>query len=492
MTLFQVLKEFPAPGWILFIALLLCLIVELFHKREDIKKIIDILKKFFIWLLTTVRRIKRQLYDRCLSSEEYLDWQKQVLKIIYGPIIEEYNSNDSFIKCEKVNFPVGKDDVSKAKDMKWLDYDAVCFKSEKQYEYPFSELMKKEEVNYGNFVDEKGKPTKYKYEKKGGRQKYYRLLKRTIPFPNNIGYMLSTLNLDKSSNEELFHLKLYTDRYIENVCTSHYLGYELYKLFKKKYAKRIKKAKQKQIEYVVKESSSELLSLLPYRNEVHTKLGNDPKRIFTDGSGRVSLMSVSMMVACKNINGKYDMLRIRRSSNVDAKVGFLQFIPSGGFSSLTEDNDFDAQYANASVVKGVFRELLEECFGEEDYSGRKELSTEEIYNHPIIKKLVKLFDKKDNDTKMYFLGTAMGLSSLRQDLCFLLVIDDLEIASQIRPNEECNTVINCIDVDRIMSLDYWMKYGEEETDLRLLNGTSAALLQLTVELDAFGKISSSK
>ena len=58
------------------------------------------------------------------------------------------------------------------------------------------------------------------------------------------------------------------------------------------------------------------------------------KEILTSGKGRKSLLSVSMMVLCKNKNNSYDALCIRRSENVDAKVGFLQFVLSGGFSAL--------------------------------------------------------------------------------------------------------------------------------------------------------------
>ena len=78
-------------------------------------------------------------------------------------------------------------------------------------------------------------------------------------------------------------------------------------------------------------------------------------------------MGVQAMVFCKNnFTNRYDVLRIRRSDKVDAKSDFLQFVPSGGFSALNNSLDYDTQIDEFSVAKAILRELLEECFGEED------------------------------------------------------------------------------------------------------------------------------
>lgn len=87
------------------------------------------------------------------------------------------------------------------------------------------------------------------------------------------------------------------------------------------------------------------------------------KNILLSSMYRSSLLCVQMLVLIKNIRGSYDILRIRRSQNVSAKAGYLQFIPSGGFEAMNDGTDYDSQWSNYSLSKVLFRELLEECCG---------------------------------------------------------------------------------------------------------------------------------
>lgn len=193
------------------------------------------------------------------------------------------------------------------------------------------------------------------------------------------------------------------------------------------------------------------------------------------------------MVFCKNKTGGYDVLRIRRSENVDAKAGFLQFIPSGGFSALDSGIGHDTQVANFSLSKAILRELLEECFGEEDFSGRKNQSAESIYSDPVIKSLNLL----ENGGKAFsFIGTALNLANLRHELCFVLEISDFDVIDKIRSNEECDNVIQFISADRLKNEKFWIYNfgGEERCDHKKLNPTSAALWNLVEELQ--GKLQS--
>ena len=89
---------------------------------------------------------------------------------------------------------------------------------------------------------------------------------------------------------------------------------------------------------------------------------------------------------------------------------------------------------------------------------------------------------------MYFLGTAMEPASLRHDLCFLLIIDDPAISALIKPNDECNSVINCMSAKRLLDLNFRLNYTDNEKDLQLLNNTSAALWQLAKGAEVFQRI----
>ena len=205
------------------------------------------------------------------------------------------------------------------------------------------------------------------------------------------------------------------------------------------------------------------------------------KEILTSGKGRKSLLSVSMMVLCKNKNNSYDALRIRRSENIDAKVGFLQFVPSGGFSALDAGLDFDSQFANASITKGLLREFLEECFGEADYSGVINHSPEDVYSNEIIKKI--------GLNNIHFLGTALSLVSLRHELCFLMKIDNEEVISKMKANDESDNTLHYIDIEKLTDKKFWKRYSLNDVrDLLMLNATSAALYSLAKENNFYKNI----
>lgn len=70
-----------------------------------------------------------------------------------------------------------------------------------------------------------------------------------------------------------------------------------------------------------------------------------------------------MLVMVKNHTNSYDVLRIRRSSYIAAKDGYMQLVLSGGFESINDCTGFYFQRSNYSISKVVFRKLLEECFG---------------------------------------------------------------------------------------------------------------------------------
>ena len=451
------------PLTILVIIAIIIFIVETKKNTDTIKSICVSIYKFFKnKVFRLISNAKRKKYNKCVSTIEFLEWQKLVLKKLYKDVIEDYNSNEELnhsndlVKCEFSNLFNN-------------EYEAIYFRSNNELKAPFKELFNKEEVIYNDF--DKKKLKEIKNNTKSYQRKYYRLVKTKIHYPYNIGYMLKDLNFHDNNS---FHFKAETGVYLENVYTSNILEYELYKIYKNK------KLRKNILEF----NSNKMLELMPQRNSIHKNFMENNKLktdILTSGKGRKSLLSVSMMVLCKNRNGSYDTLRIRRSENVDAKVGFLQFVPSGGFSALDAGLDFDSQFSNASLTKGLLREFLEECFGEEDYSGVVNHSPEDIYSNEIIRKI--------DFNNIYFLGTALSLVSLRHELCFLMVIDDEEIISKMKSNDESDNTLHFIDIKKLEKEEFWNRYSKNNNkDVLMLNATSASLLNLAFGSKIYKKL----
>lgn len=442
------------PLTILVILAILIFIIEFKKNWDSIKSICISIYKFFKNIVfRAISNHKRRKYNKCVSTIEFLEWQKKLLDKIYNPIIEKYNSTEdkeNGVKCEYADVHGNK-------------YEALFFRTNKDITPPFKELFDKEKVIYNNF--DKKRLKEIKKDAKSYQKKYYKLVKPKIHYPYNIGYMLKDFDFhhqNVSDNNESFYFEAETGVYLENVYESNILEYELYKLYKKKKDK------------ILGESVEEILKHLPQRKAIHDCFkDNNETSILTSGKGRKSLLSVSMMVLCKNKNNSYDALRIRRSENVDAKVGFLQFVPSGGFSALDAGLDFDSQFANASITKGLLREFLEECFGEADYSGVINHSPEDVYSNEIIKKI--------GLNNIHFLGTALSLVSLRHELCFLMIIEDEEIISKMKANDESDNTLHYIDIKKLAKKDFWLRYSNDNRDLLMLNATSAALYSLAMK-----------
>jgi hypothetical protein len=186
---------------------------------------------------------------------------------------------------------------------------------------------------------------------------------------------------------------------------------------------------------------------------------------------------------------------------VAAKPGFLQFIPSGGFESMNDCNDFDAQWDNYSISKVLFRELLEECFGQDEddaLTSGNNISPERIYHNTCIKKLIQMLNDDNQTARMSLLGTTMSLVSLRHELSFILCVDDPDFAAKLIGNYESKTAIHLVDIHNLETFIYWHREDEATEgkkckakkntnldDLQNLNCTSAGLFELARECDIY-------
>lgn len=310
------------------------------------------------------------------------------MKKIYEPLINEKNALliEQFkgykdvpqIAFAQVSFCEG--------DTK--EYEAITI-STKPVDFPFKDICPKD----SDHLERKEKISKEKYpgiqkKYKGFIKRYYRLINQTIKYPKRLGYMLDEIifytnnDQEKKNNQVEWYLDSYVGNYENNLKTSHVLEYELYKLYIKdrKYHLNIKE-----------KCGKEILKELPIRNYIHTNFENECD-VLTSGKNRSSLLGVQVFVLIKNHSKEYDVLRIRRSENVVIKPGFLQFIPSGGFEAMNDCVDYDAQWDNYSITKAVFRELLEECFGQDEDDKRAcgyNISPDRIYYNDEISKLIK-------------------------------------------------------------------------------------------------------
>lgn len=171
------------------------------------------------------------------------------------------------------------------------------------------------------------------------------------------------------------------------------------------------------------------------------------------------------------------LYEIRRIQNVAAKAGYLQFVPSGGFESINDCTDFDSQWSNYSITKVIFRELLEECFGidedDEKISGNN-VTPDKIYHNQHIKALLEMIDKKE--AQLELVGITESLVSLRQELCFVLKVDDVDFAAYLTSNYESKTAIHLVDIKNLEKPEFWKDNGRD--DLKMLNCTSAGLFEL--------------
>ena len=92
-----------------------------------------------------------------------------------------------------------------------------------------------------------------------------------------------------------------------------------------------------------------LMKELPIRKTIHSLFKEKEEEVLRSGEHRNSLLGVQIMVLLKNRSNSYDVVTIRRSMDVVAKPGFIQYIPSGGFEAANDKNDIDTQRSNYSI-----------------------------------------------------------------------------------------------------------------------------------------------
>ncbi len=341
-----------------------------FEKFDPLKKVLEYANKIKDKRLAH----KRENYINALCTDHYLEWQTTLLEKIYDnnclPVI-----------------------------LNWK-YPIAIFECKQNCVYPFNNILDYENLNLSRIeflLDNKN------------QKEYKKMLGSTIKRGEIIGYMLDRLNLDDEEN--IISISARIGTYEQNIYTSHILEFELYKLY------------FKQNVDITKLNKLEILNLLPCRKKIHND--NSQLEIISTGANRNSLLGVQMFVMYKNhLTDQYDVLIFQRSNKVAAKANFFQFIPSGGFEVFHKHSDINTINKNFSLTLALFRELLEEAFGMDEYIENKENGDEyNILKEAVIHELIALI--KEKKAFFEFLGSVNDLVCLRHLLSFVIRIDDV-------------------------------------------------------------------
>lgn len=85
-----------------------------------------------------------------------------------------------------------------------------------------------------------------------------------------------------------------------------------------------------------------------------------------------------------------------------------------------------------------------------------------------------MIDKKE--AQLELIGITESLVSLRQELCFVLKVDDVDFAAYLTSNYESKRAIHLVDIRNLERPEFWQ--DNDRDDLRMLNCTSAGLFEL--------------
>lgn len=326
-------------------------------------------------------------YNRILSSDKFLAWQNELLKKYYGI---EYFTNI------------------------FGEYYPVYIYTGTNYSYPFEPLCNETELEFKNNKDYKNikyyKQYKNILQPKSLSIEEYHKIKR----PNSPVFMLDKLLFNDESY--LYHFTAWVGTYVENVYTSHILEYENYKLYCK-YGK-------KNIELF--NIFNKIKPKMSIRNKIHEN--KSVCEVLRSGCKRASMLGVQLIVMIKDYQDhQYKIVLIKRSDDVAERPGFFQFVPSGGFEiySSNENCSKNDLKSNFSVVYAIFREYVEELFNEKDFEKWTSGETlQKIKNHERVIEVLNMIDK--DEAHLEFLGSVVGLISLKNELSFVLRIDNEE------------------------------------------------------------------
>lgn len=378
-------------------------IVLLFFLQELASYILNIFfgkaEKRFPSMLSVLQNKRTQDFYRVIKSEEYKKFEFEYLKLYYG--------EENFTHTHNGIIPVFTVKYDYTNDEK---VDSITY---------YDKLADKNGVDFSFSIDRHTGYKKNRYFKK-----YNSIVGKNIKAPDRPGFMLDKIVCN--NNGEMISFRGYIGTYAENVYSNHVLEYEMYKLF----------CWNKKREMI----SDKLFKKSLIRNVMHASLkrksfSNVKSELMREslrrGEGRKSLLSVQMLVLMK-YQDDYCISIIQRSENVAVAPGIFQLVPSGGFEILNDSMNGYSKYeieANYSPGLAIFREYIEEIFGESEFEGTGKGSVNEaLLKDKHICKIEEML--KSGQAQFEFLGSVMDLAGLRHELSFVLVIKDDEYSQQ--------------------------------------------------------------
>lgn len=257
-------------------------------------------------------------------------------------------------------------------------------------------------------------------------REYYDAVGTNIHFPDRPGYMLDSIELDQEGKVD--YITAHVGTYAENVYSSHAIEYELYLAY----------LKYRDADINDEQVWAELYNGLTMRNHIHGEVGHPGevgflekmKRSLLHGQNRHALIGLEMLVLVRNpITHKYRVLLGERSNKVAMVQNVYEFPPAGGFEVLCDSDDGiyteDEIVSDYSPGGAIFREYLEELFSLPEFDGTGTGSIlDRILPNPHIREIQNLFQL--DKARFQFLGISVDLLLMRQNLDFVLVIDDEE------------------------------------------------------------------
>ena len=329
-----------------------------------------------------------QAYNRGITDPAFLEWELKTLKGIYHDI--------PFVNVFGQEFP------------------AYVVPGSEKVVYPFDLLTK------GGVLHPIGEMLPY--QESPWYNDFNKIVGPHIHFPNLYGFTSSGYVFDENGRIESICATPRT--YKETAYTSNILHYELWRVYQEIGPQRIA-----------------TLEDLPMRKAIHGNKSN--KEVIFSGCNRSALNDVTIAVIdIIDWDNEYAIASAIRSEKVAIQPGYFGFVPSGGFElyELEENQNFSVIQKNYSVIGALYREYLEELFGDEDFSkptGDDDLNR--LRRHPKIHELGKGI--KEGTYQFEFLGVDFDLTSLRQTLAFVLRIDDENFCmNNIKKNSENKSI----------------------------------------------------
>lgn len=281
--------------------------------------------------------------------------------------------------------------------------------------FPFDSLTKEESLQA---VEEK-----LNYEASPWFRDFNKIVGPHIHFPELLGYTSVGYDFDEQGRIE--GIRAIPRTYNETAYTTNILQYELWRVYKK-----------------IGKDRFATLDDLPMRKAIHGNKSN--REVILSGCNRSALYDVTIAVMAINvITSEYEIASAVRSADVAIYPGYYSFIPSGGFElyELEENQDFTVIKANYSVIGALYREYLEELFGDERFS--KPTGDDDLNRLYRNSKIQYLRDGVESGILNFeFLGVNFDLISLRQTLAFVLRIDDKKFFynNEIKKNSESKSL----------------------------------------------------